>query len=227
MSPTALVLEQIEAEQKVRTQEAKASFEKLTSGESVRTNWHQATGPMYTALNLAARYADMLILNQDGEGDDALALGGFVDSAIIEVGRPVLVVPFIGASVPLNGKVLVAWNGSREATRAVNDALPLLKAAKEVQVVCIDPLTTEEEDSPLPGAELCHHLATHGVRADSNVISSGQIDSCNALLSHASDYGANLIVAGAYGHSRLRELVLGGMTLNLLKHMTVPVLMSH
>ena len=152
---------------------------------------------------------------------------GFADSAVIETGRPVLVVPFIGATVPLNGKVIVAWNGSREATRAVNDSLPLLKEAKEVQVVCIDPHTTEEVDAPLPGVELCQHLSHHGVNAVSNVLSGANMDSSNVLLSHAADYGANLIVAGAYGHSRLRELVLGGMTLDLLRHMTVPVLMSH
>ncbi len=227
MASSPALYDQMSEEQDIRAQEAKTAFELLSSTNSTLTNWQRAQGPMYSTLNLHARYCDMLILNQEGDGDDALALGGFADSAVIETGRPVLVVPFIGAAVPLHGKVLVAWNGSREATRAVNDAMPLLQMAEEVQVVCIDPHTTEEQGAPLPGAELCQHLSTHGVRAVSNVITSAKSDSCSVLLSHAADYGANLIVAGAYGHSRLRELVLGGMTLDLLRHMTVPVLMSH
>ena len=227
MASTPALYDQMSEEQEIRAQEAKAAFELLSTTNSALTNWQRAQGPMYSTLNLHARYCDMLILNQEGDGDDALALGGFADSAVIETGRPVLVVPFIGAAVPLHGKVLVAWNGSREATRAVNDAMPLLKMAEEVQVVCINPHTTEEHEAPLPGAELCQHLSLHGVRAVSNVITGANTNNSGVLLSLAADYNANLIVAGAYGHSRLRELVLGGMTLDLLRHMTVPVLMSH
>ncbi len=227
MSATPILLEQIMQEQELRAAEAKSAFDEITGKSMVRTGWRRASGPMYSALNVHGRYCDLLILNQEGDGDDALSLGGFADSAVIETGRPVLVVPFIGAVVPLGGKVLVAWNGTREATRAVNDALPLLMAAKEVQVVCIDPPTTEEAEVSLPGADLCFHLATHGVRAEAHVISGSDMDSGNVLLSYAADFGANLIVSGAYGHSRLRELVLGGMTLHLLRYMTVPVFMSH
>ncbi len=227
ISATPLLLEQITQEQELRAGEAKAAFDEITSASTARTGWRRASGPMFSALNVHGRYCDLLILNQEGDGDDSLALGGFADSAVIETGRPVLVVPFIGAVAPLGGKVLVAWNGSREATRAVNDAMPLLMAASEVQVVCIDPHITGEDEVSQPGADLCFHLATHGVRAEAHVISGTGLDSGNVLLSHAADFGANLIVSGAYGHSRLRELVLGGMTLHLLRHMTVPVLMSH
>ncbi len=227
MSATPVLLEQISSEQEIRAAEAKSAFDEIIAGTTLRTGWRRATGPMYTALNTHGRYCDMLILNQEGDGEDALTLGGFADSAVLEVGRPVLIVPYIGAQVPLGGKVLVAWNGSREATRAVNDAMPLLQAAKEVQVVCIDPHTTEEDEVSLPGADLCFHLATHGVSAEAHVITGTNMDSGNVLLSHAADYGANLIVSGAYGHSRFREMVMGGMTLELLRHMTVPVLMSH
>jgi len=227
MSATPVLLEQITEEQELRATEARKAFDEITTASSIQTGWRRATGPMYSALNVHGRYCDLMILNQEGEGDDALALGGFADSAVLEMGRPVLVVPFIGAPAPLGGKALVAWNGSQEAARAVNDAMPLLESAREVQVVCIEPDTTEEDEVSLPGADLCFHLATHGVRAEAHVISGSGMDSGNVLLSHAADYGANLIVAGAYGHSRFRELVLGGMTLHLLRHMTVPVLMSH
>ncbi len=227
MSAAPVLLEQITEEQETRAATARIAFDEITASCAARTGWRRASGPMYSAMNIHGRYCDLLILNQEGEGDDTLTLGGFADSAVIETGRPVLVVPFIGAEVPLGGKILVAWNGSREAARAVNDAMPLLEAAKEVRVVCIEPETTEEDEVSLPGADLCFHLATHGVRAEAYVIEGTDMDCGNVLLSHAADYDANLIVAGAYGHSRLRELVLGGMTLHLLRHMTVPVLMSH
>ncbi len=230
MSTAPVLLESIVEEQEQRVQRAKALFDGVTARSGVSVEWRRARGPMFEALNVHARYADMLVITQDGGGDDGgtgSLIGGLTDSAVIESGRPVLVVPYIGAGPPFDGHVLVAWNGSRESARAVNDALPVLKLASLVEVVTIDPKATELADAPLPGADLCLHLARHGINAEAKVIPGSDVDAGNMLLSHAADVGANLIVMGAYGHSRLRELVLGGMTLHLLRHMTVPVLMSH
>jgi nucleotide-binding universal stress UspA family protein len=137
------------------------------------------------------------------------------------------VVPYIGAATPPGKRVIVAWNGGREAARAVNDALPLLVAADQVDVVCVNPGRGEEDDADLPGADLCLHLARHGVKAEAQELVASDIEAGDLLLSRAADSGADLIVMGAYGHARWREVVLGGVTRQLLNQMTVPVFMSH
>jgi nucleotide-binding universal stress UspA family protein len=119
----------------------------------------------------------------------------------------------------------VAWNAGREASRAVNDALPLLTRAKVVRILAINPDRTGEHGEEV-GADVALHLARHGVNADVSVVGS-DIGDADMLLSQVSDFGADLIVMGAYGHSRARELILGGMTRHVLHHMTVPVFMSH
>jgi len=141
------------------------------------------------------------------------------------VGRPVLVVPRYGTFETVGQRVLIAWNGSREATRAVNDAIPILKMATKVTVLSVDP--EGEPDRRLPGADLALHLARHGIAAEAESTQALDIGVGDVLLSRAADLGADLIVMGAYGHSRLREMMLGGATRHLLQHMTVPVLMSH
>ncbi len=137
--------------------------------------------------------------------------------------RPVIALPFAGEFKTLGRRVLVAWNGSREAARATHDALPFLTQADKVMVLSVN--ATGEEH--IPGADISTHLARHGVGVEIHNRVQGNIGVGDAILNAASDYGADLLVIGAYGHSRLRELVLGGVTRHLLRHMTVPVLMSH
>jgi nucleotide-binding universal stress UspA family protein len=227
MSAAPALLEAIAEEEEERAAQARVQFEAAVRAAGVPVGFRRATGPTFQALGVHARYADLLILTQDGDGESGSGLGGFADFAVLESGRPVLVVPFIGAKPPMDGTALVAWSGTREAARAVHDAMPLLSLAERVQVVVIQPEDTELADAPLPGADLCEHLARHDIRVDAKVLYGGDIDAGNLLLSHAMDVSANLIVMGAYGHSRLRELVLGGVTRHMLTHMTVPVLMSH
>jgi nucleotide-binding universal stress UspA family protein len=140
-------------------------------------------------------------------------------------GRPVIFVPFIHKGAAKLDRVMICWDGGRAAARAVGDALPILKKAKEVEVVIISdkPGKTDE----VPGADLGQHLARHGLKVDVKRITSPDIDVPSTILSHASDSSADMIVMGGYGHSRLREFVLGGATRGLLEAMTVPVLMSH
>jgi nucleotide-binding universal stress UspA family protein len=120
--------------------------------------------------------------------------------------------------------VLVAWNGSREAARAAHDALPLLQQADQVHVLAINP---GADAGDIPTAEISQHLARHNVRVEASQLVAKDLDVGDVLLSRAADLGSDLIVMGAYGHTRLRETILGGATKHLLAHMTVPVLMSH
>ena len=138
-------------------------------------------------------------------------------------GRPVLVVPYAGRHEGLGSRVLVAWNASREAARAVHDALPLLTRARSVVVLAVDP----PDEDHIPGADIAAHLAHHGVHVEARHTVAPDIEVGDELLNLISDLGADLLVMGAYGRSRWREAVFGGATRHILAHMTVPVLMAH
>jgi nucleotide-binding universal stress UspA family protein len=142
-------------------------------------------------------------------------------------GRPLLVVPFAGSYEAVGHNVLVGWNGSGEAARAINDALPLLKQAKKVTVLAINPRHGIGGDGDVPAADIALHLARHGVTAEAAHTIASDISEGDALLSYAADLGVDLLVCGMYGHSPLRERAFGGVTRSLLTEMTVPVLMSH
>lgn len=179
------------------------------------------------ALARQARHADLAIVGQpDPERsgvDDAL----LVEAAFMGSGRPALVIPYIGPRAVPPERVLAAWDGSREAARALNDALPLLARAKEVALLIIDPETLGDRVGQVPGADIAAHLARHGIAVTVKTAPSGGLDPGDVLLSVAADEATDLLVMGGYGHSRLRELVLGGTTAHILKHMTLPVLFSH
>lgn len=205
---------------------AQALFTSRTRAVGARDEWRAVEGPLIRVVQLHARYVDLTILGQGLDlHDQPLGLEALPEEVVMHVGRPALVVPRYGTFPGLGDHVLVAWNGSREATRAVNDALPILERAAKVTVLSVDP-----DDGPVrrwPGADIVLHLARHGVRATAAQTVAADISIGDALLSYAADIGADLIVAGAYGHSRFRELILGGATRHLLEHMTVPVFLSH
>ena len=145
---------------------------------------------------------------------------------ILSCGRPVLVIPYVGNFETIGKHVIVAWDASPIAAGAVHDSLPFLKAAKSVTVLAVNPKDGDDETGDLPGADICAHLARHGVNVEAKHIQS-DLDPGNMLLSRAADSGADLIVMGAYGHARWTEIVFGGVTNHFLSHMTVPTLMSH
>ena len=148
------------------------------------------------------------------------------ETVALTTGRPVLVVPFIGAKPP--GKiVLLCWNASREAARAAADALPFLKAAQKVIVLVVNPTVSAEGHGEEPGADAAAWLARQGVKVTVQRDVAPDADVGGLILSRAADHDADLIVMGIYGHSRMREMVLGGASRTLLASMTVPVLMSH
>jgi nucleotide-binding universal stress UspA family protein len=206
--------------------QAETRFQEATRRQGVRGEWRVDTGDIIGTTKLHARYADLTIVGQGIDPKDApYNLAFLPEELALGVGRPVLVVPRYGTFDSVGKRVLIAWNGSREATRAVHDALPILKLATTVAVLSIDP--ERDTGERMPSADIALHLARHGVTAEGMSTIGLDISVGDLLLNRAYDLGADLIVMGAYGHSRLREIVLGGATRHILQHMTVPVLMSH
>jgi nucleotide-binding universal stress UspA family protein len=176
-----------------------------------------------------ARPYDLVLAGQaDPDDPEASFSGKFPESLVMDAGRPVLLLPR-SAHDPSFAirRVLVAWNGSREAARAVGDAMPLLRRAEAVRVVSAESASGERDGARLPEVDVAAWLARHGVRSELASVLRDERDVGAWLLSTANDFDADLIVAGAYGHSRIREFVLGGVTRTLLRSMAVPVLMSH
>jgi len=206
---------------------AKSLFDQAVKGVEANVEWRDVTGELLDLVPLHARYADLAIIGQaDLNGDDVPARR-LVDHLVLDAGRPVLVVPCVGRYPTLGQKVLVAWNAGREATRAIGDAMPILETAARVSVLAINPLGGLGGHGELPGADIALHLARHGVKAVCQAVRADDLEVGALLLSRAADEDADLLVMGAYGRSRLRELVLGGATRHVLDHMTVPVLLSH
>jgi nucleotide-binding universal stress UspA family protein len=193
---------------------------------SAKSEWRATLDDGFAALVFHAKYADLVVAGQpspDGDGVPA----AFAHRLVMAIGRPVLYVPFAGRFVGCGKRVLVPWNASREAARAVHDALPLLRRAQETEVVTFNPEKVFLDDEALPDPDMGAYLARHGTKV-SVARQATSLDDVGALiLSRAADIGADLIVMGAYGHSRLREIVLGGATRELFESMTVPTLMSH
>jgi nucleotide-binding universal stress UspA family protein len=209
-----------------RAREAERLFRARVDRMGVAHEWRAAEGDLVATTILHARYADLTIVGQGIDlGDAPRELATLPEALALGVGRPVLVVPRYGTFPTAGERVLVAWNGSREATRAVNDALPILQRASRVTLLSMNP--GEGAAPRVPGADIALHLARHQVRVEAASTRATDIEVGDVLLSYAADAGADLIVMGAYGHSRLREMVLGGATRHVLRHMTVPVLMSH
>lgn len=174
-------------------------------------------------LSRRARSFDLSILPQatpDGDDDETF----LIEAALFDSGRPVLVVPYIQVAPFRLERVIVAWDGSRSAARAVGDALPLLSRARDIEIVTVTPDT---KPAGVPAADMARHLARHGLKIELRSLTDNSIGISNCILSHAADRSADLIVMGGYGHSRLREFVLGGMTREILESMTVPTFMSH
>jgi nucleotide-binding universal stress UspA family protein len=148
--------------------------------------------------------------------------------AAVMAGRPVLALPYAWERRPIGRRVIIGWDGERESARAVSDALPLLRRADHVQVVVVGSQHgPRDRHGDLPGADIAAHLARHGVPVEASSQGITEIPVADALLSAAADSDADLLVMGAYGRSRFREMVLGGTTRRILGEMTLPVLMAH
>lgn len=206
---------------------AKSAFEKAASAAGVAAEWRRVDGEADRVLELHARYADLVVVGQYEAGAQPEWWRGLPEGVAMAAGRPALVVPYIGVQAEIGGHVLLAWNGSREATRAAADALPLLAAARKVTVLVVDPRKAQGVHGEEPGADCAAWLARHGVKVEVVRDSAADTDVGSVILSRVSDLGVDLVVMGVYGHSRLREFALGGASRSLLQQMTVPVLVSH
>jgi len=198
------------------------------AGFALTTEWREDEGDVADQASLHARYADLTVIGQTDPDDVPLgASEDLPERLILGAGRPVLVVPYAGRFESIGRRVLLAWNATREASRAANDALPFLKRAERVTVLSVNPSIGPGGHGDVPGADIALHLARHGVRAEAASVTTSDVSVDDMLLSQAADAGADLLVMGAYGHSRLGELILGSATRHILRQITVPVFMSH
>jgi nucleotide-binding universal stress UspA family protein len=200
------------------------AFRQRIERDGVRGEWRLVEGLAGETVALHGRYADLVVVGQSepraGRAVDLPA------GALLGCGRPLLMVPYAGTFDVLGEIVLVAWNGSAEAARAVNEALPLLRRARKVIVLAINPSRGIRGEGDLPAADMALHLARHDIRAEAAHTLSGEIPEGETLLSYAADVGADLLVCGMYGHPRIRETIFGGVTQTLLREMTVPVFLA-
>jgi nucleotide-binding universal stress UspA family protein len=210
------------------------AFLTATRGQPVdterRAEWRESDADFITAPGAMldhVRAVDLFICSQrdpDWRYSDMLE---DPERMTMDCGRPVLVVPNAGKAAMPAKTVTIAWNGRRESARAVFDAMPLLKAAEDVNIIWVNPEDERKGAGDVPAAELCATLARHHVKCQASQASSlgGEVGS--ELLRQAEAFGSDLLVMGCYGHSRLREFILGGASRDILKNMRLPVLMSH
>jgi nucleotide-binding universal stress UspA family protein len=176
-----------------------------------------------TTFGRIARRFDVTVVGQaqpgHGAGEELM-----IEGALFESGRPVIVVPYIQKQGLRLERVMACWDGGRTAARAIADAMPLFERAKAIDLVIV---AEHGKNDEITGANMSEHLARHGLAVEVKRIAKGDISVQSAILSYAADSGADFIVMGGYGHSRLREFILGGVTRSMLASMTVPVMMSH
>ena len=223
--PQFIESQRIDSEKTART--AVARFEQAAKRAGVSYESLNVSASISGAaerLGRLARRFDVAIVGQPER--EKSAPDEVVDEGVLfESGRPVIFVPYIQKAVLKLDRVMVCWDGSRAATRAIADSLPFLRKAKKVEIVMVAGKAGKEDE--IPGVDLGQHLARHGLEVDVKRITAPDIDVSSTILSYAADTNADMIVMGGYGHSRLREFILGGVTRSILETMTVPALMSH
>jgi nucleotide-binding universal stress UspA family protein len=219
----------IEIQREENTKAAKAAVDRFEA--AAKTNGVSAAARMLdaslagaaTTFGQIARRFDISVVGQ-ASPERGAAEELMIEGALFESGRPLIVVPYIQKQGLKLDRVILSWEGGRMAARAIADAMPLLARAKAVDLVIV---TERGKNEEITGVTMSEHLARHGVAAAVKRIAKGDIAVQDAILDYVADSGADLIVMGGYGHSRLREFILGGVTRSILKSMTVPVLMSH
>ena len=225
----AEVAGQIRAAIRQEAEKLKAIFDEVTASQPFVCEWRAITTERRPPLEVVlehARAADLVIANQTDASRKWSDILDFPVSLAIGAGRPVIVVPNFGRHDRLPRVVTVAWNNRKEAARAIADAMPLLEAAEAVNVLTVRdgrPLP----EGYLPDTEIAAALARHGVKVDLADVIATEYTIGEEIRVRAIDRGADLIVMGCYGHSRMREIALGGVTRHMLREMTVPILFSH
>jgi nucleotide-binding universal stress UspA family protein len=214
------------AEQDAR--EGTARFMKAAQNAGVEAEARPIVSSVDGALSAFARLTrvhDLTVLGQPNPDRPAGQIE-FLEAALFDSGRAVLVVPYIQKKPIELNRVLIAWDGGRAATRAIAEARPLLARAKRVEVVVVE--TGKPDPNAVPGADLAKHLARHKLNVElRRVLASSKSEIDETILNAVSDDGIDLVVMGGYGHSRMREFMLGGVTRSIIESMTAPVLMAH
>lgn len=206
----------------------RSTLEAVEREHGLEVEWRCLEGAASTLVPQHARFADLCILSQDTSAVATATGYTFSEQLLFVSGRPVVFVPAHGSFETLGRHILVAWNSSRASTRAVNDALPLIERAEKVTLLAVNPAEFAERYGALPPEQMVAHLRRHGASVEGiwlNDIPTGSI--ADAVLAEAHKVGADLIVAGAFGHPRLWEKMMGGVTRDLLARMNQPVLMSY
>ncbi len=227
--PTSLTEAQQEIIEK-STKNAVARFEAAVKAEGVDYAVRVIRCPAGKAasqLAFFARHADLIFIGQpDPDSTGHAFQESLLDMVLHSSGRPVYVVPYIGRLEHRASRAVIAWDGRKKAVRAVNDAIPMLKVRDKVDVLVVNPKKRDDDFGGQQGENLADHLKRHGVNAEVVRITHPEIGVDTVILNYVSDVGADLLVMGAFGHSRLREKTFGGVTVSILQQMTVPVLMS-
>ncbi|MGB7100343.1 MAG: universal stress protein [Xanthobacteraceae bacterium] len=220
----------IEMQERENTAASKAALDRFTAAS---TRAGITAEPLTLSASLAgvgdqfshlARRFDLAIVGQ-AEPERSAVEEVIAEATLFQSGRPVIIVPYIQKDPLKLDRVMLCWDGSRAAARAIADAMPLLKKAGQVEIVIVSNERGKQDE--IEGADMAQHLARHGLKVEVKRTVLGDIDVADVILSHAADVGADFIVMGGYGHSRLREFVLGGVTRSIFQSMTAPVLMSH
>lgn len=222
-----LTSEMLKAQERFAQQDrekCQAVFHAAVKGASFSTECRMVQGDAVEALQLHGRHVDLVVIGQTDPDGSAVVNLDIAGRLTLSLGRPVLIVPYSGTFATIGKRILVAWDGSRTAARVLGDAIPLLQAA---EAVCVMSLNPEKDHAAMAGVDIATHLARHGVVVEAQHLQAADVDVGATLLSKASDFGADMLVMGAYGHARWRQLVLGGVTEFMLENMTLPVLMSH
>lgn len=211
---------------KKKQESAKELFCAAAKKADVSFNWAAYRSSDLNQVIAHARASDLTIIGQRDPKDVEANMGNsFHEVLVLKLGRPVLILPSASDMPEKFDNIIVAWDGGREAARAMADAMPFLKQARLVRVLTINEKT--ERDKDLPDIDIAAYLAKHEVRVEIERTEKIDIAPADWLLSRATETGADLLVMGAYGHNRLTELLLGGVTRSIMRQMTLPVLMSH
>ena len=220
---------QMESQARAKAAIVEADFRELLRREGVKGDWTFETGSLIATVARRAQATDLVVIGQaDPDNPPPEVARTLVEDVLMIAGRPLLLIPYAGKFESVGGNTLIGWTPTRESARAVHDVLSLLDPSAKVTVLTVESSRPPPDAKGLPTAEIAEHLARHGldVSAARTVVTDG-LSPADALLDYASDIGADLLVVGGYGHSRTREMIMGGVTRDLLRHMTLPVLMSH
>jgi len=221
--------EEIKQQRRAQRMALEQQFHAGIARNALSGEWRATEDYPGRAAVLHARHADLVIGGQyDTQDPDSFVAENFCENLVLSSGRPTLFVPYTGLFPTVGSSIMIAWDGSREATRAIHDALPMLRRATRVTLVTANGLNREDADTRIPGTDIATVIARHGVKVQvSDIEGVARQQLGDMLLSRAVDLDADLIVMGAFAHARWQQLVVGGVTRTFLKSMTIPVLMSH